>query len=277
VAEEYGVMLRPGRKPMPPPLLSPVNRLTYAQRDEQAAYIDRVEEALRAADRESKGLLATGTFERVLLQVGVTAPPRLMRDLSLSFAVPGGDRVKWPEYVAFARRLDRPCPLHKILVCPACIYPGKCDKCLCKRYACSAGAMHSFLLLNPHDATCVCGHLRARHAPAMTAHPEVDMPASFMPAMRIALGRCATLDPKAKSLAGLASPALAGFALPGVLFGEARRRGEPRRGERPGQAGPLSRRGELFAAHTPGRAPARHRGHAPPPQRLLGGHESYAA
>jgi hypothetical protein len=212
VAEEYGVMLRPGRKPMPPPLLSPVNRLTYAQRDEQAAYIDRVEEALRAADRESKGLLATGTFERVLLQVGVTAPPRLMRDLSLSFAVPGGDRVKWPEYVAFARRLDRPCPLHKILVCPACIYPGKCDKCLCKRYACSAGAMHSFLLLNPHDATCVCGHLRARHAPAMTAHPEVDMPASFMPAMRIALGRCATLDPKAKSLAGLASPALAGFA-----------------------------------------------------------------
>jgi hypothetical protein len=212
VAEEYGVMLRPGRKPMPPPLLSPVNRLTYAARDEQAAYIDRVEDALRLADRESKGLLAAGTFERVLLTAGVTAPARLMRDLSLAFAVPGGDRVKWGEYIAFARRLDRPCPLHKVLVCPACIYPGKCDKCLCKRYECSAAAMHTFLLLNPHDATCVCGHLRARHAPAMTAHPEVDMPASFMPTMRIALGNCATLDPRAKSLAGLASPALAGFA-----------------------------------------------------------------
>jgi hypothetical protein len=54
--------------------------------------------------------------------------------------------------------------------------------------------------------------MRARHAPRMTEHPDLDLPAARAPALEIALARSATISPAAKLLAGLAPPSVEGVA-----------------------------------------------------------------
>lgn len=141
------------------------------ERQRLKAYIHRVESGFNAADVDGRGYLNPKQFARVLIDNGVTVSSRHMKVLIDTFSSIGSGKVSHRSYVSFARRLEKPCPIHRILVCPACIYPGPCDKCTCLEYR-NEGDVS--LISNPHTELCACGHHRSRHAPATRLHADVE-------------------------------------------------------------------------------------------------------
>jgi hypothetical protein len=178
-------LVKAGRRPMEAPPPSSLLQPTSEEKGRTLAYIARLEEAFFVADREARGVLPVQVFARVLASQGADMAPRLMGVLADTFTAVGSNKVSYAQYIEFARKLDRPCAVHRVLVCPACIYKGPCDKCLCKRYDAAGDTSE---ISNPHSELCTCGHHKNRHAPAMKVHPQPDMSGAG------GVGRVATVD-----------------------------------------------------------------------------------
>lgn len=157
-----------GRQPLAPPPKSTAQVSSKLSAD-IIAYLDRLEKEFLKYDARGLGFVTSKGFQRILEASGTILTERLWKVLFDTFVASGSDKVSYKAYLQYARRLDRPCPSHRVLVCPACIYSGPCDKCLCKRYD-SEGDIAA--VSNPHSEMCICGHHKSRHAPAVRVHPE---------------------------------------------------------------------------------------------------------
>jgi len=197
-----------GRQPLAPPpkATMPVSSKLSA---DIIAYLDRLEKEFLKYDARGLGFVTSKGFQRILEASGTILTERLWKVLFETFVASGSDKISYKAYLQYARRLDRPCPSHRVLVCPACIYPGPCDKCLCKKYD-SEGDIAA--VSNPHSEMCLCGHHKSRHAPAVRVHPE--------PPAITGQGQTNGRPPEPQAKAAEAMPAKAGYSTnkPG-LFG----------------------------------------------------------
>jgi hypothetical protein len=197
-----------GRQPLAPPPKSTIPISSKLSAD-IIAYLDRLEKEFLKHDTRGLGFVPSKGFQRILEASGTILTERLWKVLFETFVASGSDKVSYKAYLQYARRLDRPCPSHRVLVCPACIYAGPCDKCLCKRYE-SEGDVAA--ISNPHSEMCLCGHHKSRHAPSVRVHPE--------PPAITGQSQESGRPPETQARAAEAMPAKAGFSTnkPG-LFG----------------------------------------------------------
>ncbi|RYG51969.1 hypothetical protein EON66_10230, partial [archaeon] len=133
------------------------------------AYVYGLEAAFKRVDKANSGVVPRPTFSRVMNTAGFRTSTPLMIKLQNAFLGPG-DCVSWHAFIAFARTLRYTCPLHRILVCPVCLYTGRCECCRCKQFKLDDEIRDD--LMHMRARLCVCGHHEQRHVPAMRVHEE---------------------------------------------------------------------------------------------------------
>jgi len=154
------------------------------------AHVDRLEAAFMANDKYQHGYVPRAAFGRVLAASGFAAAPALRIKLQNLFLA-AGDMVDYRSYIAFARQLRYLCPIHKVLVCPVCLFTGSCEACTCTSYKPDPAFTAS--IYHRRAGICECGHHQRRHLPGMVVHSETTVPAPDPLVLRLTLPRVSSL------------------------------------------------------------------------------------
>jgi hypothetical protein len=161
------------------------------------AHVDKLEAAFQKADRDKSGLLPRPVFSRVLEQSGFKSSANFIIKLQNAF-IGIGDRVNWKRYIQFARRLRRICSIHKVLVCPACLFLGPCTECKCRHFRLDPYFTDQLVYI--FHKQCKCGHHEGRHTPAMRIQPEFPLPPAESLVMQMTAPKAST---RTKNLSGM--------------------------------------------------------------------------
>lgn len=154
------------------------------------AYISAIERDFLREDKMGVGVVTRACFNRVLFKNGLKASYGLMFKLQQTFIGPG-DCVSYVNYIAFARQLRYICPLHRVLVCPVCLFTGRCDSCRCEAFKLDARLRSA--LIHMRARLCECGHHESRHIPSMKVHSETPVPLPDPLVLRLTLPRVSSL------------------------------------------------------------------------------------
>ena len=135
--------------------------------DKAIAWLKRLEDEFRIWDKSGTGAVTKLEFWRALDVCGIRLKPEFKEYVAEAFVNPMTDSVSWIAYVRFGRSSPGLCPLHRVPVCPECLYIGPCPLSGCKEFRASPNNRFS------ESSMCACGFHISRHRPALRAHANI--------------------------------------------------------------------------------------------------------
>lgn len=147
-----------------------INREAEAAGDARDALTTALTRAAAGSGAAGGGMAAmpARVFRAALASAGARHSGSQITRLCGLFSCGVGGCVSARAYLTFARRQRRLCPLHAVLVCPACLRYGACtgERCACAGFARAGvsaltGSQHVPASLD--SDVCGCGHHRRRH------------------------------------------------------------------------------------------------------------------
>lgn len=136
-------------------------------------WISRLTEGFKGIDKQASGLCTKLEFWRVLESHGIRLKPEFKEYLAEAFVNAREDKVSWLAYCRFGRSHPFLCPLHRVPICPECLFIGPCPDSGCKEFVPLSTARQG------DSAMCACGFHISRHRPALRTNRDLLAPDSL--------------------------------------------------------------------------------------------------
>jgi len=135
--------------------------------DKALAWLSNLNKAFQSMDANNTGTVTKLEFWRVLDGCGIRLKPEFKQYIAEAFINPLTDSVSWIAYIRFGSSSPGLCPLHRVPVCPECLYVGPCPLSGCKEYRPNQNERFT------ESSICVCGFHISRHRPALRKHTDI--------------------------------------------------------------------------------------------------------
>lgn len=145
-----------------------------ADRDKMLAWLDRMERDFKQYDKRGTGRVTKQQFWRVVEGNGIRLKADAKQYLAEAFVDPGADKVAYVAYLRFGRGDPKLCAVHRVPVCPDCLYVGPCAASGCPEFQPDYSST-----ARGDPVLCMCGHHIAQHRPKLRQPTDDDaMPKS---------------------------------------------------------------------------------------------------